>query len=755
MMLKRLSVALLIAASLASVAAAPAPTPARVPAAPAPADPVQFETRHVPLSKLGDQSVLRLRTTEGNATVNFGNRVDEQIVRAVLKLRYTYSPSLIPEQSHIRVLLNQEVVGVISVTREGAGRTLTQELEIDPRFITGFNQMTLQFIGHYTAVCEDPLHSSLWADISGTSELELTVRKLALGSDLGQLPEPFFDARSEQRLTLPFAFGAAPSPAVLRAAAITSSWFGKLAAWRGARFPAALDVLPQGHAVVFATNTERPAALGTMPSFKGPAISVMTNPADGRSKLLLISGRDGADLAIAATALVLGNAALSGNSVAVASGVGPAKPRQAYDAPNWVRLDRPMKFGELIDNPQQLQVFGHVPQPVRVNVRIPPDLFTWRSRGVAVDLKFRYTPPIRASESRMAMSINDELVEAVNLRASGQNGDAARVVLPLLDEALLGASREMLIPAFKLGPRNELQYGFSFTYQKEGQCRDTQVENVRAMIDADSTIDFSGYPHYAEMPQLNYFSSAGFPFTKYADLAQTAVVMPRVPNAQDIEVMLTLLGRMGESTGYPGTRVQVIGPGDSAAMKDRDLLVIGTAANQPLLARWDAKLPAMINGDTRRISQPVRASTLLFDRLGFGTAPDPEVGTQEQITGSGPLALLTGFESPLTGERSVVAVTAARPEHMLQLLDVLEDRGVADSMHGSAVFVRNKKVESMLTGSTYTIGFLPFWTAIWYPLSGHPILLALLSVLAVIVFAFALWRALKAVAQRRLDGGAK
>jgi hypothetical protein len=446
---------------------------------------------------------------------------------------------------------------------------------------------------------------------------------------------------------------------------------------------------------------------------------------------------------------------LSGNSVAVASGVGPAKPRQAYDAPNWVRLDRPMKFGELIDNPQQLQVFGHVPQPVRVNVRIPPDLFTWRSRGVAVDLKFRYTPPIRASESRMAMSINDELVEAVNLRASGQNGDAARVVLPLLDEALLGASREMLIPAFKLGPRNELQYGFSFTYQKEGQCRDTQVENVRAMIDADSTIDFSGYPHYAEMPQLNYFSSAGFPFTKYADLAQTAVVMPRVPNVQDIEVMLTLLGRMGESTGYPGTRVQVVRPDDSAAMKDRDLLVIGTAANQPLLVRWDAKLPAMINGDTRRISQPVRASTLLFDRLGFGTAPDPEVGTQEQITGSGPLALLTGFESPLTGERSVVAVTAARPEHMLQLLDVLEDRGVADSMHGSAVFVRNKKVESMLTGSTYTIGFLPFWTAIWYPLSGHPILLALLSVLAVITFAFALWRALKAVAQRRLDGGAK
>lgn len=754
MMFKRLSVALFIAANLASVAAAPTPSPAST-AASTPGDETSLVTRHVPLSKLGNQSVLRLRTTDGSTTVNFGNRVDEQIVKAVLKLRYSYSPSLIPEQSHIRVLLNQEVVGVVPVTREGAGRSLTQELDIDPRFITGFNQMTLQFIGHYTAQCEDPLHSSLWADISGTSELALTVRKLPLSSDLAMLPEPFFDARSEQRLTLPFVFGAAPSQAALRAAAITSSWFGKLAAWRGARFPAALNVLPREHAVVFATNTERPAGLGAMPAFKGPAISVMTNPADGRSKLLLISGRDGADLATAATALALGNAALSGDSVAVVAGTGPARPRQAYDAPNWVRLDRPVKFGELIDNPQQLQAVGHQPQPVRVNVRIPPDLFAWHSRGVAVNLKFRYTAPTRAGESRLVMSINDELVDAVNLRASGQTADAARVVLPLLDDVLLSGGNDMRIPAFKLGARNEMQYGFSFARQKEGQCRDAQVENVRAMIDPDSTIDFSGYPHYAEMPQLNYFTTAGFPFTKYADLAGTAVVMPRAPNAQDIEVMLALLGRMGESTGYPATRVQVIGPDDSAAMQERDLLLIGTSANQPLFARWSAKLPAMIDGDRRRISQPVRAATLLFDRLGFGTDPDPQVGTQEQIVGSGPLALLTGFESPLTSGRSVVAVTAARPEHMLHLLDVLEDRAVGDSMRGSAVFVRDRKVDSMLTGSTYTIGALPFWTTIWYPLSGHPILLALLSVLAVIIFAFALWRALRAIAQRRLNGGAK
>jgi hypothetical protein len=78
------------------------------------------------------------------------------------------------------------------------------------------------------------------------------------------------------------------------------------------------------------------------------------------------------------------------------------------------------------------------------------------------------------------------------------------------------------------------------------------VDNARGAIDPDSSIDFSGYPHYAELPQLSHFASLGFPFTRHADLSQTAVVMPEQPGREDIETLLTLLGRMGESTGYPG-----------------------------------------------------------------------------------------------------------------------------------------------------------------------------------------------------------
>jgi hypothetical protein len=118
---------------------------------------------------------------------------------------------------------------------------------------------------------------------------------------------------------------------------------------------------------------------------------MITNPADGHSKLLLVLGRDGNDLKIAAQALVLGNAALSGPKVLVGD-MKFESARRPYDAPNWVRLDRPVKFGELVSYPQELQAAGRHPEDIRMRLRVPVDLFTWRSRGVPVDLKYRYTP---------------------------------------------------------------------------------------------------------------------------------------------------------------------------------------------------------------------------------------------------------------------------------------------------------------------------------------------------------------------------
>jgi hypothetical protein len=444
--------------------------------------------------------------------------------------------------------------------------------------------------------------------------------------------------------------------------------------------------------------------------------------------LLLIGGRDGADLRRAAQALALGSAGLSGTRAQVLA-TQEAPPRAAYDAPNWIRLDRPMTFGELVTSPQQLQVSGQAPPPVTIALRIPPDLFTWHSRGVPVDLKLRYTPVTPgtgphdglATPARVSMRINGEPVQTMALTASGRGGAAARVVLPLLDTGLLGDSRELLIPAFKLGSRNQLDYVFDFGGTADLACGTTRPDNLRAMIDADSRIDFSGHPHYAQMPHLGYFATSGFPFTIHADLAQTVALLPQMPDAREIEVLLALLARMGGTTGYPATRLRVARGElqDEAlpSLQAHDLLMIGTPARLPLLQRW------------REAWQPILA--------GRGTAQ----------------ATVLGFESPLTARRSVVAVTAVNSEALTQVLDLLDDDAAVYALHGAAVLLpgtQDAVADSLPARRGYTTGQLPFWTAIWYPLSGHPVLLALMAVLAVLVLAFALWRSLRATAQRRL-----
>ncbi|SNS82325.1 cellulose synthase subunit [Noviherbaspirillum humi] len=716
------------------------------------------EVRRLSLGAIVNQPVLRLRTTEGRATVPFGLRADELATKASLRVRYAYSPALIASQSHMKVLLNEEVVAVFPLTKENANRQIVQDVDIDPRLVTSQNNLGFVFVGHYATECEDPLHTSLWADISGGSELQLSVRRIPVKSDLAILPEPFFDQRDSRKLSLPFVFAEAPDHGTLRAAGIAASWFGKLAAWRGARFPVAQNEPPKGHAIVFATNKARPAFLEQLPEFrdakdrefKEPALTVLTNPADGVSKLLLISGRDAEDLRQASTALALGNAALTGPRADVKRPREEA-PRQAYDAPAWVRMDRPMKLGELVQSPQQLQVFGHVPDPVRVDLRMPPDLFLWKSAGVPMDLRYRYTPPLRASESRLQMAINDELVQAVNLRAASFAGDGLRVALPLLEGGTLAERRETVIPPFKVGSRNQLQYGFSFTYHKDGSCRDTQVENVRAMIDPDSTVDFSGFPHYAQMPNLGHFASAGYPFTTYADLGQTAVVMPEQASREETEAMLALMGRMGEATGYPATRVTVVGPKQIAEVKDKDLLLIGAAPRQSLLLDWDAKLPATIAGPVRRISQPKRSVNMLYDWLGFDTRPDTNVATEASISGSGPLAAVLGFESPLKSGRSVVALTGNDSASMLQALDALDDFSLNRAIQGSAAFVRGNRVESVLAGDTYRIGALPWWSILLHEINQRPLLSAALKLALGVLALAVLWRGRRLLRRRNKD----
>ena len=729
--------------------AAPLQPPTRIATAPAKADTSGNEqVRRVSLKDLSGLNSLALRTTDGSASVYFGSRADELVTRMKLLLRYSHSPALLPKDSHIKVMLNDEVIGIAPIIRDADGQSLLQEIDIDPRFIIDRNHLRFQFIGHYAATCEDPLRNSLWADISGASELVTGYIPLPQQqNDLSRLPEPFYDRRDLKQLTVPVIFSAAPTLASLNAAGIVSSWFGKLAGERGARFPTHLDAIPPGHGVVIATNSDRPAFLRGHAPVDGPTIEMITNPTDGYSKLLLVLGRDGNDTADAAQSLVLGYAAMSGAKVTINSRRDEA-PRAAYDAPKWVRSDRPTRLGELIDYPQQLQATGHAPRPLKLDVKIPPDIFSIGDRGVPMTLRYRYSPTARSGESLLGVSLNEAMVQSFDLSPKPA-GNALASKLLRADDNQLAEERQLSIPTYKFKGQNSLQFAFAFARHQEGPCPDIPPDDTRhAMIDPDSTLDLSGMRHFARMPNLNTFATVGFPFTKYADLSQTVIVMPEHPSIHEIETVMTLLGHFGRATGLPASRVRIVGPGEESPLANADLLVIGAALEQGVLTNWGPHLPATVSGAVRRVSQPVRAMNFLYDWLGFMTDPDTEVMTQEKLSAEGPLALMLEFQSPLTPGRSVVAITATATDQLWQAVNAVTNPELAGQVHGGVSFIRNQQVVSMSVGDTYFVGELPWWVTVWLPLSVHPVLLALLTIAAGLLIAMAAWRL-----RRRRKGG--
>jgi len=700
------------------------------------------------LRELGASRPLEFRGVDHSMYLPLSVRLDETIVSAKLKLGYTFSPALLPDLSQIKLMVNDEALGTVLATKDNRGTPQRAEVSLDPRYFTEFSKLRLQFIGHYTMDCEFPFHSSLWANVSNESTLEVVTRPLTLSNDLSLLPAPFFDARDSRRLVLPFVFSAKPAVTTVQSAAVLASWFGSLASYRGAQFPVSTDKLPKQHAVVLATNEDRPAGL-KLPNVEVPTISVVQHPEDPAVKLLVVMGRDAAQLQTAADALVLGQALLTGERVQVQSVKYPQR-RAAYDAPTMAKTGSVVKLGELAGGPDDLQTRGVQLQPVTVNLRLPADIFTWESKGMPIDLRYRYTPPRELGMGSLSVQVNNQLVESMLLRPAGAAAHADRLVVPFLDNNTAVARQNVTVPAFHLGALNRLDFRFDIPPTEEGKCRTTWLSGSQAAIDPDSSIDLTKLEHYAALPNLGFYASSGFPFTKFADLAETALILPDAPQREEIEAALTSVGQLGAATGLAGTKLTVLPASRVREASDKDLLMIASGASPAPLAAWGETLPARLEQAQRGSSalhRVVDASVEWFTGAVERTLPRDGWAT---LKAQGPLGALIGFESPLASGRSVVVINGTEASALPATVNALLDSSKAFHVHGDLTLVRGETVEAFRIGDVYHVGHLSWWRWLWFQLHNHPLVLALLGLLVGVIVALLLYGVLRSIAARRL-----
>ncbi|CCQ11142.1 Cyclic di-GMP binding protein precursor [Pseudoalteromonas luteoviolacea B = ATCC 29581] len=697
-----------------------------------------------------NQGDIRLSGVLPNSDINFTNRIDKIIKELSITLQFTNSPALLTELSHIKVYLNEQLMAIMPINGlryDQVHQTLKEQaLKLKPHLVRNYNTIRFELIGHYTNdQCEDTTHTSIWAEIDQESVLEFKSQHLALESLLSRFPEPFYDEFDYTELSLPMVFRGAPNKETTQAAAILSSWFGAKANWRGAQFPVIYNTLPTDHAVVLATNSSKPDFLLDYPDAQGPTVEVIANPEYRYKKLLLILGRDEADLKTAVEGIALGLPLMTGRT-ALINEVSYIKPREAYDAPRWLRSDRAVRFGELIDFPTQLQTKEGSNKSVKLDVRLAPDLFTWRSNGLPIELKYRYTPPTTKALSRLNMSINDEFVQGFTLSPDGGKEIISEMRIPLLSSDDTDKDRYFSVPGFKVDVKNELEFKFLFSTEKEGFCTTSAGGGKVGIIDDDSIIDVSNFHHYIAMPNLHAYSQGGFPFTKYADLSETAILISKNPSRLELQTLFTLSGHFGKTTGFPILKASFYYVDEEADLTNKDVLLLGQAQKLTNQIKQDSALTVLLEHSLREITQAAYES----QPYAYALAND-EAATKVSLSSLGPLAAIVGFQSPFNSNRSVIALMATQEADLHLIEQTIRDSEGLAKVRGTATIINQHKVHNSYLGERYYVGSLPPFTYIWFHLSEHPLLLAILTLLTLLIISFVLWRILVSLARKRVE----
>lgn len=688
---------------------------------------------------------LSLRGNAPDGQADFTVRRDEVVTRASLDLDFTPSPSLLPLLSQIKVYLNDELMGVTALTKEQMGERTHARIELDPRYAKDFNRIKVSFVGHYQKVCENPASDTLWLNVNRDSKLSLQLQTLPVRNELSFFPMPFLDVRDNGKLILPMVFSGTVPLLQQQAAAVLASWFGTKAQWRGQHFPVLINQLPDRNGVIFATNDARPDFLADYPKVKGPTIDMISSPDNPYVKLLLILGRDQQDLLTAAKGLAQGEVLLRGQSVLVDE-VKPLAPRQPYDAPNWVRLDRKMRFDELTDYPGQLQATGSRLWPMSLTLRLPPDLYLLGSNGIKTDLKYHNTAPIQRDGSRLDVAVNGQFMKSFPLEP-GEAKSEQLLTLPLWFAADDDATA-LRMPGLKTTQSNSLSFSFEYAREMKGGNENGRCDLVmppahQVRIDDGSTIDFSGYRHFIEMPNLKAFAYAGFPFSRMADLADSQVVMPARAHPAQITTLLDAVGAIGAETGYPALSLRVLDDWEQARSADLDTLLIGTLPEE---FQGDLAPDALLQATRSWVNEPTRQHQGDLLHSMADRQPQARVG----MTGNRAIAVILGLQSPTHEQRSLVALLADGPAGVQLLNNTLQNTTLRGQVAGSVAIIRESGVKSLEVGERYEVGYLPWWERVWQLFAEYPLRLAGLTLLCMLVLGWGLRVLLAGASRSRL-----
>jgi cellulose synthase (UDP-forming) len=669
-------------------------------------------TSSLTLRDLGVTDPIEIHGLDGFRGVSLVLPSDEVVEQASLHLVYRFSPQA-RATAQLKVLLNGTAFATLQPppgsSADNQGR-IDQVLPLPAELLARKNQLTFEFLGRPGARCDAAETGALWGRIDPGSALTLSGQRLPIAADLAQLPLPFLDTEVTWQRVVPIVFASGPSTLELQAAGVVTSYFGVVADFPLPRFPVSLGTLPRGNVVVIAeasSDVLTGFGLGTVAS---PLVALRANPNDPFGKVLIVTGADPAQVLLAAQSLALKSSALQGTTATPEDVQLPAT-RLADDAPRWATIDAKAPLWSRNEGAvRQSDGSG----PVQIFLRVPPDLYAADRLSVNLHLDYRHSATGVTPGSALLVRANGSAIASIALKP-----DDAR------------SQDDVPLPVVSLRPfSNSISAQWSIEPRRGLRCNLAAAPaSFSGTIAGTSYLDLHGLSHWASMPNLELFSNAGFPFTRFADLSQTVVVLPDRPSRQEIELYLTLLAHFSAQTGYPALRIAVGNAAQLRSGTDSDFLVIGTGADDAGIAQLADRMPVRIEGQQMVLPQTggwlvrLRAVWQRFTER-FGDAPRHR--NLQDLPSDEPDALIEGFQSPYTPRRSIIVLEVKDATAYAPLLDSFLDSIHSSSISGDVSVFEGGRFQSFRTpGSTYSLGARPWLTWLRVSLIHSPLFMVL------------------------------
>ncbi len=628
----------------------------------------------------------------------FATRADEDPAGARVKVAFAgeIAPDA-PGVAGVEVVVNDQRAGFVEAA---PGREAT--VALDPALLAARNLLSLRLLDHDG---RPVAQRGAWGELA-SMELYLDTTPSVLPNDLALLPLPFIDRGLDTEATIPIALPAPATPERARLAALVASWIA-LDSPIPVTFTASVGGVPDGRAVVLVDDEGLAASLGLAP-LDGPLVRMTDHPrrAASSAKLLVVGGRTPAELRAAVESLVARPERLVGREVRLQP-ASPSPPAPPYSAPRWLPPGRMVRFRDLplAGTPSH---DGATSATLSVRFRVAPDLAIWPADSVVMDLGWSERLPAGVAAPRLDVELNGYFL--TTLPPPAGPGEITRKL-------------RVWIPREHFRGFNELLLHVKYP-DASGHGGPTGVgAGARVAISGDSALHLEGIGQFATLPDMGMFAYDGYPFTRVPDLGETAVVLPREPGSAELSAALTLVAQFAQITGRAGTRASFVTVDDGdAALAGKDVLAIGTAADQPLIGRWRARWPLDVTARGARVQAPSGGPGWLELAGGLGRVLDRR-RAEAVLDGAGEVGAVMGIESPLSPGKCVVAVTGTPGSTLPPFREFL---GYAESRNLTGhdlLLLSGGRRFTFRIGPSFTRGHLDPWNRVRWFLANHWLLL--------------------------------